>query len=136
MSRTLADYRSVQIDIRAIEMALGAIHDEEKSHPAKAVANLDTLEKCAQWGKIRGEMDRRRAYFRKQLAAKEEQKAALFESLLQTPLSMTSMADLVNKMTYIESCFGVGVDRAWDAVSDFIDSLEGDMERVKGLKAA
>ena len=135
MSRTLADYRAVQIDIRTIEMSLGVINDEEKTHPDKA-SHFDPLPKQAQWTKVRAEFDRRRAYLRKQLILKEEQKNSLFESLSQEPLPMHSLADLINKMTYIESTFAAGIDGAWDAVSDFIDSLEKDEARVKGLKAA
>lgn len=135
MSRTLKDYRSVQIDIRAIELALGFISDEEKAHPDKP-SQFDPLHKHNKWSKIRAEFDRRRGYLRKQLAAKEEQKSALFESLSQTPLPMTSMADLINKMTHIESLFASGIDKPWDAVSDFIDTLESDVARVKELKAA
>lgn len=134
-ARTLADYRSVQIDIRAIELSLGFINDEEKTHPDKATG-YDSLEKRSKWDKVRGEFDRRRAYLRKQLARKEEEKATLFESLSRTPLPMTSMADVINKLTYIESLFTSGIEKPWDAVSDYIDTLESDQARVKGLKAA
>lgn len=135
MSRALADLRSVQIDIRTIEMTLGSINDEEKTHPDKAT-NYDSLEKRAKWDKVRGEFDRRRAYLRKQLVTKEDDKNALFESLLQTPLPMTSMADLILKLTYIESLFTSGIEKPWDAISDFIDRLEKETERVEELKAA
>ena len=134
MSRTLEDYRSVQIDIRVIELALGAINDEEKVHPDKA-SNFDSLAKQAKWSKTRAEFDRRRAYLRKQLVLKEEMKNSLFESLSQQPISMLSLADLINKVTYIESTFTTGMDRAWDAVSDFLDTLESEESRLKSVAA-
>lgn len=136
MSRRLEDYRSVQIDIRAIEAALTSINDEEKSHPSKAT-NHDSLTHQAQWAKIKGELDRRRAYLRKQLITKEEQKSSLYLELEQTPLSMFSVAEMIDKLTYIEGLFSTqGGNAAWDAVTNLIDKLETDEARVKELKAA
>ena len=140
MSRELEDYRSVQIDIRVIELALGAINDEEKYHPDKAHGNTDTLARQHAWAKIRAEFDRRRAYLRKQLAAKEDQKANLFLSLTQTPVCMHSIASIIDKLTYVEAMFaGEGANAAWDQLSNIIDVLERDAERVtslEGVKAA
>lgn len=136
MSRRLQDYRSVQIDIRAIEAALSSINDEEKSHPDKAT-NHDSLAHQAQWGKIKGELDRRRAYLRKQLATKEEEKASLYLELEQTPLSLFSVAEMIDKLTYIEGLFSTqGTNAAWDAVTNLTDKLETDEARVKELRAA
>lgn len=135
MSRNLEDYRSVQIDIRAIEMALGAISDEEKSHPDKATGH-DSLAEQAKWGKIKGEFDRRKAYLRKQLAAKEEQKANLYSDLSQTPLSMQSLAHVIDMLTCVEAYFATeGANKAWDSLSGIIDALETDKARVTKLEA-
>jgi len=137
MSRTLGDYRSVQIDIRVIELALGAINDEEKYHPEKAHGNTDSLAKQHAWAKVRAEFDRRRAYLRKQLAAKEDQKSDLYLSLSQQPLSMQSLASIIDRLTYAEAGFATDdANTAWDRLSHIIDGLEKDAERVKGLKAA
>lgn len=135
MSRALEDYRSVQIDIRLLTQALGTLNDEEKSHPGKALST-DSLEKQQTWLKIKNGYTKRREAFKKQLNEKQEQRDMLYLNLLQTPLPLHSLADLIDTLTSIETSFATdGPDAAWDGLSGVIDNLERDAERVTKLTA-
>lgn len=135
MSRALEDYRSAQIDIRLLTQVLGAINDEEKSHPDKAT-QYDSLAKQAKWFRIKDGYTKRREAFKKQLNDKQEQRDMLYLNLKQTPLPMQSLAEIIDTLTSIEAAFATdGPNEAWDQLSGLIDHLERDAERVASLKA-
>lgn len=136
MSRALEDYRTVQIDIRLLIQMLAQINDEEKTHPAKVSAAGTTLAEQAKWAKVRTVFNRRRESLKDQLAAKEEQREMLYLNLSQTPLPMVSLADVIDKLTIVEANFSTeGADAAWDNLTAFIDHLDAEESRVKGLQA-
>lgn len=135
MSRALEDYRTVQIDIRLLTQALSAINDEEKTHPEKAT-QYDSLVKQDKWGRIKLGYTKRREALKKQLNDKQEQRDMLYLNLKQTPLSMQSLAEIIDTLTSVEAMFATdGGDAAWDCLSGVIDNLEHDTERVAQLKA-
>lgn len=137
MSRALEEYREVQIDLRLLHQALGRLNDEEKSHPKKMLGFNGSLEEQAEWGRIKGGFAKRREALKKQLAAKEERKDYLYLQLSQRPLSMASLAEVIENLTEVEASFTLeNPSNAWDKVSAFIDWLEQDEARVKELKAA
>lgn len=136
MSRTLEDYRTVQIDIRLLVQMLAQLNDEEKTHPSKVSGNTGTLEEQARWVKLKNGFARRREALKKQLAAKEEQREMLYLNLSQTPLPMVSLADVIDKLTLIEEKFTLdGADCAWDSLTAFIDHLDAEESRVTQLQA-
>ena len=135
MNRALEDYRVVQIDIRLLTQALSVIDDEEKTHPEKAT-QYDALVKQDKWSRIKQQFTKRREALKKQLNDKQEQRDMLYLNLTQTPLSMQSLAEVIDTLTSIETTFSIdGPNEAWDQISAYIDNLERDAERVTKLKA-
>lgn len=136
MSRALEDYRSVQIDIRLLTLALGIINDEEKGHPEKCTEH-DSLAVQAKWAKRKAVFAKRRESIKKQLTDKQERRDMLYLNLSQTPVSMLSLAEFIESLTKVEAVFATdGANDAWDKLSAFIDYLDEDAARVKELKAA
>lgn len=137
MSRALEEYREVQIDLRLLAQSLGRLNDEEKTHPDKVQGFAGTLKEQATWGKVKADFSKRREALKKQLTIKEERKDFLYLNLSQRPVSLASLAEVIDNLTEVETSFAVdGSANAWDKLTAFIDWLEKDEDRVKGLKAA
>lgn len=135
MSRALEDYRSLQIDLRLLTQTLGELNDEEKTHPDKA-DQYASLERQAAWAKRRAIYTKRREAFKKQLKDKQEQRDMLYLNLTQSPLTMQSLAEVIDTLTSVEAAFATdGPNAAWDQLSGVIDGMERDVERVEKLKA-
>lgn len=136
MSRELTEFRDVQFDIRLLSQSLRSLNEEEQVHPARKFQDKGTLAQQAEWETAKALFARRRTALRRQLDAKRHQQNVLHQKLSQEPVSMVSLAFILDRLTKIEGAFAVdGTREAWDETSELIDTLTKDEERVLKLRA-
>lgn len=130
----LAEYRRMQRELVRIELDLGDLADELKTHPRRPGPH-ETPSK--EWLAFSRRLFRERGELKKDRRELVEKIAAAKAQLLDTPLSMVSLAELIDGLVLIETTLDErGPDDAHRKLSGFIDWLEGEEARLQQLAAA
>jgi hypothetical protein len=128
----LQEFRALQRDLVTIELDLGEITDELKSHPDRPGPGSSPTRA---WNDASRKLNQERKELKEERRKLLDKVAAAKAELLQTPLSLVTLAELIDALVVIEATFEERTaDDAHAKVTALVDWLEGEEARLHALE--
>lgn len=130
----LSEFRKLHADLKAVEADLSDIAEELRTHPDKPEHGTRPT---PAWFRVTKPLFEER----KELRAERNRLITAIEAakagMLQRPVSMQSLSDIIDGLVEVEACFEerTPVD-ARAKLEAFIDYLEGEEQRIRGLEGS